>query len=234
MNIISKFKLTGILTKSPDGLSSNSLYKVLEAYAKNVIYPTVQAPNFIQIPIQPTPPPPYPSILNNALKYLRVTSAADGVEWVNIFPTFDHRDSGKSLVIASGGALAWERILPPYDAETAGKFLCFDGTNLAWSTVPYIPEIQENIDLGKVLRVSSGDMPVWSVVNEVPTPTGSGLYLRTISSNGSNIYTWGSLTLPSWADSTARPANPVTGTIGINLDTAVVECYIVNTWVSLN
>lgn len=234
MNILSKFKLTGILTKGPEGLTSSGLYKILDIYAKRVIYPTVQGSGFIQLPIQPTPPPPYPSILNNALKFLRVTSAADGVEWVNVYPTFDGRDIGKALVVASSTTVAWQSILPPYDSETTGKFLCFDGENVAWSTVPYIPEIQPSIDLGKVLRVSSNDLPIWTTINEVPASTGAGLYLRTIASNGSTVYNWGSLVLPTWANEAARPTNAVTGTIGINLDTTKVECYVVDTWILLN
>lgn len=233
MDILTKLKLTGILTRNEDGLTTNSLYKVLDLYAKRIIYPTVQAPNFIQIPIQPTPPAPYPTIVNQALKYLRVNSAADGVEWVNILPTFDHRDTGKALVVTGSTTLGWANILPTYDSSTTGKFLCFDGENLAWSEVPYIPEINPVTDNNKILAVNSG-VAAWININTVPTPIAANQYLKTSANNESFTYSWGSLVLPTWANSTARPANPVTGTIGVNLDTATVECYIGSAWVDLN
>jgi len=150
---------------------------------------------------------------------------------VNI-PTIDellpgqYEQDGKFLS-TSNETISWQLPLPAQAGQT-GKLLSTDGTAAAWVTVPIVPDQSSNS--GKLLTTNGTELS-WGSFMGLPSQSGSASkYLVT---NGTDA-SWTTLILNTWANDAARPINPVSGTIGLNLTSNKVECFIVDSWIQLH
>jgi hypothetical protein len=134
--------------------------------------------------------------------------------------------AGKFLTTDSYN-LSWADTVPS-QATHAGKFLSTDGSTLSWVANPVIPDQASNS--GKVLT-TNGTSLSWGMFTGLPSQSGSAsLYLRT---NGTDA-SWTTMVLNTWANDASRPLNPAVGTVGVNLTSNKVECFINAVWVELH
>lgn len=149
----------------------------------------------------------YPAITANGLKHLRVNSGATGVEWATAYEVPTPASTGQVLQStgSTAGAFSWaapsfagsvitsgtvdRARLPIYQGATAGaagltgsvpaslagdqdKFLNGAG---AWTTITQLPS--QTSQAGKFLT-TDGTTASWAVNYSVPTPSGTGLFLK--------------------------------------------------------
>lgn len=134
--------------------------------------------------------------------------------------------AGKFLTTDSEN-LSWAYAVPSQE-EQGGKFLSTDGTSLTWVMNPGVPDQTNNS--GKFLT-TNGSAPSWADLTGLPSQAGSAsFYLKTDGTTAS----WTTMVLNTWANDAARPLNPAVGTIGVNLTSNKVECFINETWTELH